>query len=259
MNLLIRILKFFQSEAHALVSKFESPVKLIEQGIRDLKKDFDESMKSVAQIKAIAIATKKELETKKQIAADYEQKTMILLQKAKNGELDESEADRLATEALKKRQEALKEVEKLTNDTKNYDVSLEQMSKKILELKNKIKESENEYNSLKARATIAKTTKKINQQLSSIGSDSTMAMIEDMKKGDFTDEEVENAKKGIIASIKTIDDEQDTEITYFFSQELSKSKCNIEQYMKRISEVTKDKVVNVANKVSVNTVYFLKD
>ena len=83
--------------------------------------------------------------------------------------------------------------------------------------------------------------------------------IEDMKKGDFTDEEVENAKKGIIASIKTIDDEQDTEITYFFSQKLSKSKCNIEQYMQRISEVTKDKVVDVANKVSINTVYFLKD
>ena len=82
--------------------------------------------------------------------------------------------------------------------------------------------------------------------------------IEDMKKGDFTDEEVENAKKGIIASIKTIDDEQDTEITYFFSQELSKSKCNIEQYMDRISEVTKGKVVDIANKVSINTVYFLK-
>lgn len=83
--------------------------------------------------------------------------------------------------------------------------------------------------------------------------------IEDMKKGDFTDEEVENAKKGIIASIKTIDDEQDTEITYFFSQELSKNKCNIEQYMQKISEVTTDKVVDVANKVSINTVYFLKD
>ena len=174
MNLLIRILKFFQSEAHALVSRFEDPVKLIEQGIRDLKKDFDDSMKSGAQIKAIAIGTKKELETKKQIAADYEQKAMILLQKAKNGELDESEADRLAAEALKKRQEALKEVERLTNDAKNYDASLEQMSKKILELKNKIKDSENEYNSLKARATVAKTTKKVNQQLSSIGSDSTM-------------------------------------------------------------------------------------
>lgn len=207
MNLLIRILKFFQSETHALVSKFEDPVKLMEQGIRDLKKDFDESMKSVAQIKAIAIGTKKELETKKQIAADYEQKAMILLQKAKNGELDESEADRLATEALKKRQEALKEVEKLTNDTKNYDVSLEQMSKKILELKNKIKESENEYNSLKARATVAKTTKKINQQLSSIGSDSTMAMIEDMKTRINAEENLAEAY-GEVAFVETsVDDE----------------------------------------------------
>ena len=207
MNLLIRILKFFQSEAHALVSKFEDPVKLIEQGIRDLKKDFDDSMKSVAQIKAIAIGTKKELETKKQIAEDYEQKAMILLQKAKNGELDESEADRLAAEALKKRQEALKEVERLTNDAKNYDASLEQMSKKILELKNKIKDSENEYNSLKARAAVAKTTKKVNQQLSSIGSDSTMAMIEDMKTRISEEENLAEAY-GEVAMVETsIDDE----------------------------------------------------
>lgn len=83
--------------------------------------------------------------------------------------------------------------------------------------------------------------------------------IEDMKKGDFAEEEVENAKNGIIASIKTIDDEQDTEITYFFSQELSNSKCNIEQYMNNIKAVTREKVIDIANKVSINTVYFLKD
>lgn len=207
MNLLTRIFKFMQSEAHSLVSKFEDPVKLIEQGIRDLKKDFDESMKSVAQIKAIAIGAKKELETKKQIAADYEQKAMLLLQKARNGELEEAEADRLAAEALKKRQEALKEVEKLTNDVKNYDASLEQMSKKILELKNKIKDSENEYNSLKARATVARTTKKVNQQLSSIGSDSTMSMIEDMKTKINAEENLAQAY-GEVAGVETsIDDE----------------------------------------------------
>lgn len=83
--------------------------------------------------------------------------------------------------------------------------------------------------------------------------------IENMKNGDFTEEEVENAKNGIIASIKTIDDEQDTEITYFFSQELSNSKCNIEQYMNNIRAVTREKVIDIANKVSINTVYFLKD
>lgn len=83
--------------------------------------------------------------------------------------------------------------------------------------------------------------------------------IEDMRKGDFTDEEVENAKQGIIAAIKSIDDEQDTEIAYFFGQELSKIQLNIDEYMERIAKVNKQDVVDIANKVSVNTVYFLKN
>lgn len=83
--------------------------------------------------------------------------------------------------------------------------------------------------------------------------------IEDMKRGNFTDEEVENAKQGVIAAIKSIDDEQDTEITYFFSQEFSKNKLNIEEYMNRISRIGKQDIINVANKVSINTVYFLKN
>lgn len=83
--------------------------------------------------------------------------------------------------------------------------------------------------------------------------------IEDMRNGDFTDEEVENAKQGIIAAIKSIDDEQDTEIAYFFGQELSKIQLNIDEYMERIAKVNKQNVVDIANKVSVNTVYFLKN
>lgn len=83
--------------------------------------------------------------------------------------------------------------------------------------------------------------------------------IEDMKKGDFTEEEVENAKQGIIAAIKSIDDEQDTEIMYFFGQELSTNKLDINKYMDRISKVNKQNVIDIANKVSVNTVYFLKN
>lgn len=83
--------------------------------------------------------------------------------------------------------------------------------------------------------------------------------IEDMRNGDFTDEEVENAKQGIIAAIKSIDDEQDTEIAYFFGQELSKIQLNIDEYMERIAKVNKQNVVDIANKASVNTVYFLKN
>lgn len=83
--------------------------------------------------------------------------------------------------------------------------------------------------------------------------------IEDMKKGDFTEEDIENAKKGIIDAIKSIDDEQDTEITYFFGQELSKIKVDIKGYEERVYKVNKQNVIDIANKVSVNTIYFLKN
>lgn len=83
--------------------------------------------------------------------------------------------------------------------------------------------------------------------------------IDDMKAGNFTDEEVENAKEGIIASLKTIDDEQDSQITYEFGQELSDNKSDLEEYKNRIAQVTKQDVIDIANKVSIDTVYFLKD
>lgn len=83
--------------------------------------------------------------------------------------------------------------------------------------------------------------------------------IEDMKKGDFTDKEIEDAKIGIIANIKSIGDEQDTELTYYFGQELSKKRTSIEEYEEKINNVSKEDIINIANKVSINTIYFLRD
>ena len=83
--------------------------------------------------------------------------------------------------------------------------------------------------------------------------------LEDMKNGDFTEEEVENAKKAIISSIKTIDDEQDTSITYYFGQEMSGNQKSVDDYIERIGKVNKEDVIQVANKVEINTIYFLRN
>ena len=83
--------------------------------------------------------------------------------------------------------------------------------------------------------------------------------LEDMKNGEFTEEEVENAKKAIISSIKTIDDEQDTSITYYFGQEMSGNQKSVDEYIERIGKVTKDDVEQVAHKVEINTIYFLRN
>ena len=80
-----------------------------------------------------------------------------------------------------------------------------------------------------------------------------------MKNGDFTEEEIENAKKAIISSIKTIDDEQDTSITYYFGQEMSGNQKSVDEYIERIGKVTKEDVIQVAKRVEINTIYFLRN
>lgn len=83
--------------------------------------------------------------------------------------------------------------------------------------------------------------------------------LEDMNNGNFTDEDIDNSKKVIISTIKSIDDEQDTEITYFLGQELIESKTTFEEYVKEIENVTKEDILKIANKTKINTIYFLKD
>lgn len=83
--------------------------------------------------------------------------------------------------------------------------------------------------------------------------------IDDMKKGDFTEEDIENGKKGIIANLRTSEDEQDTEIAYSFGQELTKLKTSLEEYIASVQSVTKQDIIDIANLVNINTIYFLKD
>lgn len=83
--------------------------------------------------------------------------------------------------------------------------------------------------------------------------------IEDMKKGNFTDEDFENAKNLIYATINNIEEEQDTEISYYFGQELAESNVSIEEYKKKIENVTREQIIEIANNVNVNTIYFLRD
>ena len=82
--------------------------------------------------------------------------------------------------------------------------------------------------------------------------------LEEIKNGNFTDDEINSAKTNIIATIKSIPDEQDTEITYYFGQELSEIKMNFEEYENNVNLVTKQNIIDFANKIKINTIYFLR-
>ena len=83
--------------------------------------------------------------------------------------------------------------------------------------------------------------------------------LEDMKKGNFSEKDIENAKQLIIESMRSISSEQDTEITYNYGQELSDKYITIDEYIEKIKRVTKNDIVEIANEISIDTIYFLRN
>ncbi len=209
MNFFKRLFKIGEAEANAALDKMEDPIKLTEQGIRDMKGDLSKSLESLAQVKALAIRAKNDAEEFAAKADDYQQKAMLILKKAHNGDLEVEEADRLAKEALIKKEENAKHLERTTAETTRFDNSVAQLEKNVQEIKQNISKWENELKTLKARVKVSDATKNLNKQLAEIDSSSTVSMLERMKEKVAQDEALAEAYGDIANVSKTIDEEID--------------------------------------------------
>ncbi len=80
--------------------------------------------------------------------------------------------------------------------------------------------------------------------------------LQEMINGDFTDEELDNAKKAVISSIKMSEDTNGGIINNYLFNELD----NLPLYDERVKEfkkISKKDVIEVAKKVKLNTIYLL--
>ncbi len=207
MSFFSRIFKIGQAEAHAAVDKFEDPIKMTEQGIRDLKRDLQTAMTSLAEVKAIAIRTRREADNKKKLATDYERKAMVLLQKAQGGGIDVQEAERLATEALSLKEQHANDALRVSQEAERHEQMAAQLQGNVNKIKSTITTYENDLVTLRARAKTAASTKKINQQMARVDSSGTLAMLEKMKAKVEEDESLAIAYGDMATPDKTIDDE----------------------------------------------------
>ena len=202
MNIFQRIFKVGQAEAHNVINKFEDPIKLTEQGIRDLKRDLQSAMVGLAEVKGVAIRLSKEAEDAKRQTTEYERKAMLLLQSFQEGRMAQAEAERLATEAIVRKESAGERATSLFKEADQQQRMASQLQEKINQLKTIISTHENELITLRARAKTAISTKKINQQLAQVDSSSTIAMLERMKQKVEEDEALAQAY-GEVANVDT--------------------------------------------------------
>ncbi len=208
MNLFRRLFKVGEAEAHNVINKLEDPIRMTEQGIRDLKRDLQGAMTGLAEVKGVALRLSKEAEDGKRQVAEYERKAMLLLQRGQDGQLDVTQAERLATEALSQKEQISERVTRMTRDAQQQQAMAAQLQDKVQQLKSTIQTHENELITLRARAKTAASTKKINQQLAQVDSSSTIAMLERMKNKVEEDEALAQA----YGEVANVDDSVDSEI-----------------------------------------------
>ena len=213
MSIFQRLFSVGKAEVHSAIDKFEDPIKMTEQGIRDLKNDLNSAMTSLAEVKGQAIRLRKQAEDNKKASADWERKAMVLLQKAQSGELDAGEADRLATEALSRKSEADNRISQFEQDAEMQEDMAAKLQSQVEKLKSTIATHENELISLRARAKTAAATKKINKQLAKVDSSGTIAMLERMKERVEEDESLSQAYGEIAGESKSVDDEIDAALS----------------------------------------------
>ena len=206
-GLFSRVLRLGKAEAHSVVNKFEDPIKMTEQGIRDMKQDLEKSLEALAQVKALAIRAKNEQEEHQDKAEDYHNKAILILKKAEKEQMEKEEADRLAKQALVKKEEAQQHITRAKEEVKKFNESIAQLENNIQGIKSNISNWENELKTLKARVKVSNATKNLNKQMAEIDSASTVSMLERMKEKVAQEEALAEAYGDIANASKSIDEE----------------------------------------------------
>lgn len=209
MNIFKRLLTIGKAEIHSVIDNFEDPINVTEQGIREMKEELGKSVESIAQLKALAIRKKNEAETEEQTAQDYYNKAIVIVQKAEKGEVEASEADRLAKEALKRQASSQENAGKLHKEHEKLHAECEKLQATINHLKSSIAKWENELKTLKARVQVSEATRDINQKMTQMDNGSTVSMLEKLKERVVQQETLAEAYSDITKSEKTIDEEID--------------------------------------------------
>ena len=92
-----------------------------------------------------------------------------------------------------------------------------------------------------------KTCEIINQQL------------EELKAGQFTEEDIAKSVKSIVTNTESIRDSIFLISEFFFSQILSQDRRTLEEVIEDFKKVSKEEIVEAANRLKIDTIYFMRN
>ncbi len=85
-----------------------------------------------------------------------------------------------------------------------------------------------------------------------------MLQLDMMKKGEFTDEEIDFAKKTFKNSAGSIKDSLAATEDFYMGRALLGIEESVDEYLEKINKVTREDIIAAAGKIQLDTIYFLK-
>ena len=82
--------------------------------------------------------------------------------------------------------------------------------------------------------------------------------INEIKTGNITEEEYNKSKQLVSSSLDMIKESQENMITFEFDQKLFKENLTIDEYKRKIEEITIKDIVKVAQDIEIDTIYYLE-
>lgn len=214
------------------LEKAEDPVLLIEQQIRELKTALAESLRSLAEVKASHIRSKRETEHQLALGNEYERKAILLLQKAQIGEIDAKQADLLAAQALSRKEEIEKRVQGNAKNLSNYEAMVRKLEENAVQLRNQIDSWEQELRALKARAKVSEATRKLNEQLSGLDINGTVTLMNRLKENVEQQEALVDSYNVVIGNQNSLDAEIDKILGGSFSPQVNDKLSELKNNLK---------------------------
>lgn len=83
--------------------------------------------------------------------------------------------------------------------------------------------------------------------------------LEDIKNGNISDKELDASKKSVITSLKAMQDQPGQIINYYLGNVIGNTDKTIDDYIGAIEAVEKDHVSQVAKRIKLDTIYFLRN
>lgn len=173
MGVFSRVSNMFKAKVNDTLDNMEDPILLLDQKVRDMEENLNKAKLSSAQILGNVHEIEKKMSAAKKEAEEYDEKVKLALAKANED---------LAKRALQRKLDADKRYESLQASYNDAYAKAELIKKNLRALEDEIEKTRNYRDEAAARYTNAEASKKVNEILANVQTNSNSISVDDIER-----------------------------------------------------------------------------